>query len=118
MARVSDAVKKKWSDIKSAAKKNGAERSRELKKTGGGVSTIHVDQLEEKVLSMIGEMVVEGLRSGIDSDGATEITLDLIHIPLSLDVGAMDHHDHTTEQQAEIITEDRGDAPVSAPYLP
>eukprot|EP00063_Salmo_salar_P058927 XP_014033762.1 PREDICTED: myb/SANT-like DNA-binding domain-containing protein 4 [Salmo salar] len=55
---------------------------------------------------MIGETVVEGLRSGIDPDCATEITLDLIHIPLSLDVGAMDHHDHTTEEQAEIITED------------
>ena len=37
-----NAVKKKWADIKSIVKKKGTERARELKKTGGGKTTIQL----------------------------------------------------------------------------
>lgn len=44
----SDTIQKKRPDMKSTAKKQGDEED------WRGVLTIHVDQLEEKVLSMIG----------------------------------------------------------------
>ncbi|KAK6316047.1 hypothetical protein J4Q44_G00135710 [Coregonus suidteri] len=47
MATDSDAIKKKWSDIKSAVKKELRENWR----GGGGGSTIHVDQLEGKIIT-------------------------------------------------------------------
>ncbi|KAM7012021.1 uncharacterized protein LKV04_022593 [Tautogolabrus adspersus] len=71
MTRDSESVKKKWADFKSHVKKKGAERSRELRKTGGGSSNVHLDPLEEKVVGvLIGETLVEGVRGGVDT-GAT-----------------------------------------------
>ncbi|CAB1335483.1 unnamed protein product [Coregonus sp. 'balchen'] len=71
---------------------------------------------------MIGETVVEGLWSGIDSNCATEITLDLIHMPLCPDVGAMDDHDNIiTEDTEEIRLSqilNRHDTPMYEPVPP
>ena len=66
--RDSESVKKKWADYKSTAKKKGAERFRELKKTGGGVANnVQIDQLEEKVLAVIGDTLIEGVEGGTDT---------------------------------------------------
>ncbi|KAK0133966.1 Myb/SANT-like DNA-binding domain-containing protein 4 [Merluccius polli] len=66
-ARDGPAVKKKWADIKSIVKKKAAERSRELKRTGGGKSSIQLDALEEKILGAIGETLVGGVEGGVDT---------------------------------------------------
>ncbi len=63
-----DGVKKKWADLKSAVKKKGAERSREPKITGGGSPSIILDAFEEKVLSVIGDTAVTGVKSGVDTE--------------------------------------------------
>ncbi|KAM6999918.1 LOW QUALITY PROTEIN: THAP domain-containing protein 6-like [Tautogolabrus adspersus] len=67
MMRDSESVKTKRVDFKSHVKKKRAERSRELTKTGGGSSYVHLDPLEEKVLGVIGETLVEGVRGGVDT---------------------------------------------------
>ncbi|KAK0150632.1 hypothetical protein N1851_008269 [Merluccius polli] len=67
IARDGPAVKKKWADIKSIVKKKAAERSRELKRTGGGKSSIQLDALEEKILGAIGETLVGGVEGGVDT---------------------------------------------------
>ncbi|KAF4115262.1 hypothetical protein G5714_002751 [Onychostoma macrolepis] len=82
-----DGVKKKWADLKSAVKKKGAERSREQKMTGGGSPSIILDAFEEKVLSVIGDTAVTGIKSGVDTEEVT-LTLELLPVvsPSTLDL--------------------------------
>ncbi|KAM4593994.1 nuclear apoptosis-inducing factor 1-like [Odontesthes bonariensis] len=77
-SRDAEAVKKKWADIKSLAKKKGAERAREQGKTGGGVCTIHLDPIEEKIVSIIGERSVTGEEGGLDTGAATDNNEDSV----------------------------------------
>ncbi|KAF4104863.1 hypothetical protein G5714_014194 [Onychostoma macrolepis] len=70
-----DGVKKKWADLKSAVKKKGAERSREQKMTGGGSPSIILDAFEEKVLSVIGDTAVTGIKSGVDTEEVAELNV-------------------------------------------
>ncbi|ROL44255.1 Myb/SANT-like DNA-binding domain-containing protein 4 [Anabarilius grahami] len=82
-----DGVKKKWADLKSAVKKKGAERSREQKMTGGGSPSIILDAFEEKILSVIGDAAVTGIKSGVDTEEVT-LTLELLPVvsPSTLDL--------------------------------
>ncbi|KAK0156624.1 t-SNARE domain-containing protein 1 [Merluccius polli] len=71
MERDAVAIKRKWADVKSLVKKKAAERSREIKKTGGGTSSIKLEALEERVLEVIGESLVDGVQGGVDRILAT-----------------------------------------------
>lgn len=68
MQRDGKAIKKKFTDMKTKAKKKGAARARELRKTGGGQpEKIHIDPVEERMLEVIGETAVEGIVGGFDT---------------------------------------------------
>ncbi|XP_063062125.1 nuclear apoptosis-inducing factor 1-like [Engraulis encrasicolus] len=83
--RDAEAVKKKWADIKSLAKKKGAERAREQRKTGGGVCDIHLDPLDDKIIAIIGEKSVTGEVGGLDTGATTDedsVLITLYEAPL------------------------------------
>ncbi|ROL47357.1 Myb/SANT-like DNA-binding domain-containing protein 4 [Anabarilius grahami] len=62
-ARDADGVRKKWADLKSAVKNK-------QKVTGGGSPSIILDAFEEKILSVIGDAAVTGVKSGMDTEKA------------------------------------------------
>ena len=61
-------VQRKWVCMKSGAKAVAVERKKELKITGGGLcSGFNVSDSQQRVLSVIGKVAVEGVDGGFDS---------------------------------------------------
>ena len=62
-------VRNKWRDWSSVIKNKKSKRQQELRKTGGGVVSKEVilTITEEKVLQLIGDVAVRGIRGGIAS---------------------------------------------------
>ena len=67
VTRTVEEIKKKWTDMKYAAKKEVAKYRREVKKTGGGPPPPPVDELHEKIIRIVGEEAVDGVVGGIDT---------------------------------------------------
>ena len=65
--RTCEELKKKWSDLKSTAKKDLSKYRRETKRTGGGPPPPPPDQIYEKIVQIIGEEAIEGMNGGIDT---------------------------------------------------
>ncbi|OXA48913.1 uncharacterized protein LOC110854907 [Folsomia candida] len=61
-------IKKKYQQLKSEVKAKGAANKRELNETGGGESALsQLDDLQEKILSTLPTVSVEGIFGGFDS---------------------------------------------------
>ena len=75
-----NSIKKKWADIKSATKKKAAKHKMLSQKTGGGPPPPPMDELEEKVASLIGPAAIEGVAGGIDSTHFREYFLGWLNI--------------------------------------
>jgi len=66
--RTAEEVKKKWQAMKSALKGKAAELNRERMKTGGGPGVeVELTEGEQRVFGLLSKVVVEGIKSGIDS---------------------------------------------------
>lgn len=69
--RTTAEVKKKWFDLKSDSKKKIAEHRRDVEETGGGgPSTSDVSQVDERIVTIIGETAVSGVpgTEALDTD--------------------------------------------------
>ncbi|WAR28224.1 hypothetical protein MAR_013928 [Mya arenaria] len=64
--RTIDQLKKKWTDLKSAAKKNEIKRRHFAAGTGGGPAPQEPTDVEMKILSVIPEEMVTGVAGGVD----------------------------------------------------
>ena len=72
MDRTSEELQKKWADLKSTAKKDIAKYRREIKQTGGGSSLSPPYEVYERIIQIIGEQAVEGVKGGIDTAETTQ----------------------------------------------
>ena len=65
--RGTDELKKKWNDLKMSAKKDVARFRRESMGTGGGPAPTPASELHMKVIDVIGEEAVDGVKGGLDT---------------------------------------------------
>jgi len=61
-------VKKKWSCLKSEAKVTAAKARQSQQQTGGGPKAEDdVSSQKQRIISIIGEVCVEGVKGGVDT---------------------------------------------------
>nr|XP_022332179.1 nuclear apoptosis-inducing factor 1-like isoform X1 [Crassostrea virginica] len=75
--RTSAEIVKKWRDISSQAKKKEAQFRREQVKTGDGPPPLPVNtnDIDQKIVAIIGKTAVEGIEGGLDTDDTNEVDL-------------------------------------------
>lgn len=71
VTRTVDEIRRKWNDWSSTVKVKASKKKKSQTKTGGGVDTLpDLSLLEEKVLVILGKVVVSGLPEGMDTLGS------------------------------------------------
>ncbi|XP_046374464.1 uncharacterized protein LOC124147755 [Haliotis rufescens] len=61
-------IKKKWTDIKSQARRKAASLKREICATGGGPPPQPLNEVEERIVSLIPSCQIDGCEGGLESD--------------------------------------------------
>jgi Myb/SANT-like DNA-binding domain len=65
--RSGDEIKKKWSSLKSGAKTEAVLVKKSIACTGGGQSSVAVDNNQQRILGVMGAVCVNGVMGGIDT---------------------------------------------------
>lgn len=63
-------VKRKWTDFASRTKQKEAARRRQMGRTGGGSQPKDLNEEENMVLAIIGEVAVGGIPGGVDASAS------------------------------------------------
>lgn len=73
--RTTDELKKKWEDLKTRTKKKASETKKEMGKTGGGEveGDSALTETELRIIGIIGETLVYGLKDGMDTAEIIEV---------------------------------------------
>jgi hypothetical protein len=67
-----DDIRKKWDDLKWRTKAKAAQLNKETSVTGGGKRVrIELTNLERRILSLLGETRVKGMKGAIDTARST-----------------------------------------------
>ncbi|XP_060564400.1 myb/SANT-like DNA-binding domain-containing protein 4 [Ruditapes philippinarum] len=107
--RTVDDIRKKWNDWSSVTKGKAAKRRQSLNKTGSGQpDTKPLTELEELVVSIIGETAVGGFKGGIDTALVSE-EADFCADEGKLESSSYDHakpesYDHAKPEHSLILT--------------
>lgn len=68
IVRTGQEIHKKWICVKSGAKAVAVEQKKDVKATGGGVSSgVEMSDSQQRILGVIGKVAVEGVAGGFDS---------------------------------------------------
>ena len=81
VGRSADEAKKKWSSMKSDTKQKASACRRDQQATGGGPGMAQPLTADEgRILSVMGEVCVSGVRGGIDTSDTAHLGLTIIYL--------------------------------------
>jgi len=66
-------LKKKWSCLKSEAKSTASQTRRQLQQTGGGPEIRLISLKTDRIVSIIGDVCVEGVDGGVDTAACCQL---------------------------------------------